>query len=49
MIKNIALLLACVSLGAAADARSSSNASDGWGDFFCLKIVKGQPIWVPCK
>ena len=51
MIKNIALLLACASLGVgtAANARTSKNASDGWGEFFCIKYVNGLPVYVPCK
>lgn len=51
MIKNIALLLACASLGAgtAANARSNENASDGWTNKFCIKYVNGLPVYVPCK
>ena len=50
MIKTIALVLACASLGAAANAKSGTpNASDGWGEFFCIKFVNGAPVYVPCK
>jgi hypothetical protein len=51
MIKNIALLLACASLGVgtAANARTGENASDGWTSKFCIKYVNGLPVYVPCK
>ena len=50
MIKNIALLLACASLGTAANARSSNPNSDGaTGTTFCVKYINGLPRWVPCK
>ena len=50
MIRNIALLLACASLGTAATAKSSNPNSDGAaGTTFCLKYVNGLPRWVPCK
>ena len=51
MIKNIALLIACASLGTGttANAKSGKNASDGWGSFFCIKYVNGVPVYVPCK
>ena len=51
MLKNIALLLACASLGVgtAANARTGENASDGWSSKFCIKYVNGLPVYVPCR
>jgi hypothetical protein len=50
MIKNIALLLACASLGTAATAKSSNSNSDGAvGTTFCVKYINGVPRWVVCK
>jgi hypothetical protein len=43
MIKKIVLVLACASMGAVANAKSSDPG------FWCIKYFNGVPLKVPCN